>query len=110
MFYKINDVMGHIVDVQKTDPRHLTGHLSGVKKEEPNPEKDFGALFTQALSNVNDQVQTSQDLNQAMITDPDSVNVHDVMIASAEANLGLSIAKAIIDRVIRAYNGLTQMR
>jgi flagellar hook-basal body complex protein FliE len=110
MFYKINDVTGHIVDVAKTDPKHLSGHLQGVKKEEPNPEKDFGALFTQALSNVNDQVQTSQAMNEAMITDPDSVNVHDVMIAGAEANLGLGIAKAVIDRALRAYQTLTQMR
>ena len=38
-----------------------------------------------------------------MITDPESVDVHDVTIALAEANLSLSMTKAIIDRAIRAY-------
>ena len=39
-----------------------------------------------------------------MMIDPDSVDVHDVTIAMAEANLSLKLAQSVIDRVIRSWN------
>ncbi|MBN1410828.1 MAG: flagellar hook-basal body complex protein FliE [Spirochaetales bacterium] len=110
MFYKINDVMGHIVDVKKTDPKHLAGHIKGKPQEEPTPEGDFSQMFVKALTDVNNKQLESMALGQKMVTDPDSVNVHEVMITSAEANMGLSIAKAVIDRVIRGYREITSLR
>jgi flagellar hook-basal body complex protein FliE len=45
-----------------------------------------------------------------MITDPDSVDVHDVTISLAEANMALNITKAVLDRVVRAYRDITSAR
>jgi flagellar hook-basal body complex protein FliE len=50
------------------------------------------------------------EMAQAMITDPDSVDIHDVTIALAEANLSLSMTKAIMDRAIRAYQEIVNLR
>jgi flagellar hook-basal body complex protein FliE len=45
-----------------------------------------------------------------MITDPDSVNVHDVTVALAEANLALSMTKAVVDRALAAYREIINVR
>ena len=45
-----------------------------------------------------------------MIVDPESVDVHDVTIAMAEANLSLKIAQSVIDRLIKGWNEITTTR
>jgi flagellar hook-basal body complex protein FliE len=59
---------------------------------------------------VNDSQVTAVDLAQKMVTDPDSVNVHDVTIALAEANMALSMTKAIVDRALAAYREIINVR
>ena len=74
------------------------------------PERSFGDLLLGALGSVNDSQRKSMDLTQQMITNPDSVNVHDVTIALAEANLSLSMTKAIVDRALAAYREIINVR
>jgi flagellar hook-basal body complex protein FliE len=45
-----------------------------------------------------------------MVTDPKSVNVEDVTIALADANLALSMTKAIVDRALAAYREIINIR
>jgi flagellar hook-basal body complex protein FliE len=45
-----------------------------------------------------------------MVTDPTSVNVEDVTIALAEANLSLSMTKAVVDRALAAYREIINVR
>jgi len=122
MFIPPSEAAGHVVALSRTDPRHLPG--TGLKggpgpapgpspasqavtfpKEEPT--KSFGDLFVKAFERVNESLLRSQALSQAMITDPDSVDVHDLSIAMAEANLAISMTKNIVDRAIRAYREIT---
>ncbi len=102
------DARGHVIGLITTDPRHFSGRAA--EKEVPTAEESFGNLFFKALSTVNDQQQKSMSLAEAMITDPDSVNVHDVTLALAEANLSLSMTKTIMERVIRAYREIVSIR
>jgi flagellar hook-basal body complex protein FliE len=115
---------GHRIALQTSDPRHITsgrlaaagGGLLDTRRDNPavspaeSAEGSFGKLFFQALGQVNDQQLRAQDLSQALITDPESVDIHDVTIALAEANLSLSMAKAVIDRAIRAYREIVNIR
>ena len=117
---------GHRIALQTSDPRHIAagkltapgnGLLSTRVAEPQAPatqaeaaEGSFGSLFLQALGQVNAQQLRAQDLSQALITDPESVDIHDVTIALAEANLSLSMAKAVIDRAIRAYREIVNIR
>ena len=102
MYLSVDQVSGHIVRMLKTDPRHLDGS-AGKPTVPETPTGSFGQLFARALSQVNDLQSSSKELGLRMITDPDSVNVHDITIAMAEANLSLAIAKSIADGAIRAY-------
>jgi len=63
-----------------------------------------------ALGSVNNSQRKAMDLSQAMVTDPNSVNVEDVTIALADANLALSMTKAIVDRALAAYREIINVR
>ena len=110
-------VQGHIIELQRSDPRHIAGSAvaggNGQSAGVPastGPEAGFGKLFFDALNNVNDLQHTTMDLTEMMLTDPDSVDIHDVTVAIAEANLALSMTKAIMDRAIRAYQEVINTR
>ena len=45
-----------------------------------------------------------------MIVDPESVDVHDITIAMAEAGMSLKIAQTLIDRVVKSWNDITITR
>jgi len=104
--------LGDVVQMARTDPRHLTGALPAGqgKGESQGVEQSFGELLLNALNGVNDSQVKSMDLTQQMITAPDSVNVHDVTIALAEANLAISMTKSIVDRALAAYREIINVR
>lgn len=120
---------GHRIALRTSDPRHIAagklatpgnGLLESRAASAASPaspaspaeqaEGSFGGMFLQALGQVNQQQLRAQDLSQALITDPESVDIHDVTVALAEANLSLSMAKAVIDRAIRAYREIVNIR
>jgi flagellar hook-basal body complex protein FliE len=100
---------GDIVKLARTNPLHIAGAgesaapVAGV-------EQAFGDLLASALGGVNDSQLTAMNLSQKMITDPNSVNVEDVTIALANANLALSMTKAIVDRALAAYREIINIR
>jgi len=104
-----DQVMGHIVSLKTTRPQHIDETGFQVM-EKPDTEKSFGEVLSSVFNNVNDLQINTNKLSEQMITDPDSVNVHDVMIAIAEANLSLSMTKSVVDRALRAYKEIVSMR
>jgi flagellar hook-basal body complex protein FliE len=100
---------GDVVRLARTDPRHIAGRGEQAVAA-AGPERSFGDMLFGALGSVNDSQLKSMDLTQQMITNPDSVNVHDVTIALAEANLALSMTKAIVDRALTAYREIINIR
>jgi flagellar hook-basal body complex protein FliE len=70
----------------------------------------FEQTLLKAFDQMNEKQTATDALAQQMIVDPDSVDVHDVTIAMAEANLSLKIAQSTIDRVIKGWNEITTTR
>lgn len=70
----------------------------------------FEQTLLSAFDSMNAKQQNTDVLAQQMIVDPESVDVHDVTIAMAEANLSLKIAQSIIDRVIKGWTEITTSR
>ena len=102
---------GDVVKLARTNARHLFG--AGAEQaatKDPGVEQSFGDLLMNALGSVNASQIKGMDMAQAMITDPDSVDVHDVTIALAEANLAISMTKAIVDRALTAYREIINVR
>ncbi len=109
MFLTNDQVHGHIVNLLRTNEKHMFGANENAAVEQ-DTEQSFGKLFTNALNNVNNEQIESMELSELMITDPNSVDVHDVTIAMAEANLSLSMTKSIMDGVIKAYTAIINTR
>lgn len=72
--------------------------------------KDFKSLFFKALQGVNQDQATVGLLTEKAITSPDEVDVHDVTIAMAKANMSLLITKTVTERVVKAYQEIINMR
>ena len=62
------------------------------------------------MNAANADQMNSQDLFVKMITEPDSVEVHDVTIAMAKANMSLQMTKSIVDGAVKAYKDIINMR
>ena len=103
--------MGDVVKLARTNPLHLAGAGEGAAgAARGDTEQKFGTLLMGALGSVNNSQLKAMDLSQAMVTDPNSVNVEDVTIALADANLALSMTKAIVDRALAAYREIINVR
>ena len=64
----------------------------------------------QTLNGANDLQLEADRLSQQMIINPDSVDTHDVTIALAQANLAVSLTKAVVDGALEAYSNIINMR
>jgi len=105
-----DQVTGDVVQLKRTNPLHLdsagqTGPIGGEKKA-----SGFSSMLLGALNGVNDTTQKSLALEQQAIIDPKSVDAHDVTIALAESNMAISMTKAIVDRVLQAYQNIINVR
>ncbi len=49
-------------------------------------------------------------LQKAVVTEPDSVDIHDVTTAMAKAKMSLELAQTVIDRLVGGWNELSQNR
>ncbi len=103
------EALGDVVTMTRTNAKHLAG-VGEKPAETKSVEAAFGDLLLKALNQVNDSQVSAVELSQKMITDPDSVDVHDITIALAEANMTLSMTKAIVDRALAAYREIINVR
>lgn len=70
----------------------------------------FEQTLLKAFDEINAKQQRTAELGQQMIVDPESVDVHDITIAMAEAGMSLKIAQTLIDRVVKSWNDITITR
>lgn len=101
-------ISGDFVSLKTTSERHF-GHAPKVQS--PN---DFMSAFKaetgNALSETNDLQVGAEALVQQMIINPDSVDVHDVMIAQQKAQISLELTKNVLNKAVQAYQSLTNMK
>ncbi|QMU99088.1 flagellar hook-basal body complex protein FliE [Borrelia sp. A-FGy1] len=93
----------------RKDPLHFGLNSSGfdVKKEMPKTFKD---VILNVISSVNDSQLNVHKAMKKSIIEPDKIDVHDVVIAMAKANMNLSITKAVVERSIKAYQDIINIR
>ncbi|NIZ19377.1 flagellar hook-basal body complex protein FliE [Entomospira culicis] len=118
--------------MRNTLPGHLNGqsiasiiqdNLSASELEELNArlgtahtidetpkQEDFTELLMSALDKTNQAQNEVERLTAQAIVEPDSVDIHEVTIAMAKANMTLSLSKAIIDRSISGFKDILNQR
>lgn len=101
--------IGHIVNMKTSNPLHFNNKV----KQEPSYDDvstSFADSLMKALGKVNDLQTDSETLQEKMIIQPDSVDIHSVMIATQKAEVALNFAKSVRDEAIRAYRELINLR
>jgi len=105
-----NQALGDLVTMNLTNKNHLGA--SGKQEEVKGEAFDsvLGRVVSGGISQANQLQQDSFSLNQAFITDPDSVDSHDVTIAMQKANMAIQITKAVVDGALQSYREIINMR
>lgn len=118
-------VVGDRIAMAVTNPRHLVPSSAAgaapkgsalaalgnaVGADAAVRAGSFEEAMLKALDDVNAQQVESSTLSQQMVTDPDSLDPHDVTIAMAKANLSLNIARTVLDRVVRGWKEIITAR
>jgi flagellar hook-basal body complex protein FliE len=101
--------MGNIVELKTTNPLHYNGKPKNAE-EKDDVSKSFSEMLTGAINKVNNLQVDSEDLTQKMITEPESVDIHTVMISAQKAEIALTFARSVRDEAIRAYRELINLR
>ncbi|MCR5764191.1 MAG: flagellar hook-basal body complex protein FliE [Treponema sp.] len=104
------------LELNRSNPSHLgtAPLIDSVGKATNAPvEKSKGSFenyLLAAVEELNGQQAAVGKMQEQLITDPDSVDIHDVTIAMAKAQMSLNLAQTVIDRVITGWNDLSQTR
>ena len=70
--------------------------------ENGSPSRSFGQMLTDAIANVNDAQLKSADMT-ARFAAGQPMDIHQVMIASQEANVALNLALQVRNKLVDAY-------
>jgi flagellar hook-basal body complex protein FliE len=112
------------ISMLQTDPNHmgpLNSPYAGSGKNIITQEKKIGAegitragtfehAMLQALDNVSGKQQYASALSQEAIVNPDAVDIHDVTIAQAQAELALEATRTILSRLVQGWRDLINTR
>jgi flagellar hook-basal body complex protein FliE len=101
--YKPELVSGDKIPMAVTNPRHLVPATGQYQAS--------GTALAELGNKVGaDAVLKSGTFEDAMLTDPDSVDPHDVTIAMAKANLSLNITRTVMDRIVKGWKEIINTR
>jgi len=100
---------GHVVEMKTSDPLHYNNMKPGSLPKD-DVSSSFAEVLKGAVNRVNNLQVDSETLNEKMVFEPESVDIHTVMIAQQKAELALTFTKAVRDEAVRAYRDLINLR
>ena len=116
--------MDGMISMIKTHERHLgpiDSPYSGSGKNILALEKVTGAdgitragtfkeAMLQALDKVSGAHKFASNLEREAIINPDSVDIHEITIAQAKANMSLGIARNVLTRLVQGWRDIINTR
>ncbi|MDR0456387.1 MAG: flagellar hook-basal body complex protein FliE [Treponema sp.] len=116
--------MTDMISMIRTNPKHMgpiDSPYSGSGKNILALEKKIGAegvtgagtfeqAMLQALDKVSGAQQRATNLGREAIINPDSVDVHDITIAQAQASMSLGITRNVLSRLVQGWRDLINTR
>jgi len=104
-----SSLSGHVVNMITSNPKHFSG-LTPLGRESDDVSGSFADMLNSAVAKTNDLQVDAETLMQKMIYEPDSVDIHQVMIATQKAEVALGLTKAVRDGALNAYRELINLR
>jgi flagellar hook-basal body complex protein FliE len=111
------------LQMTRTNPAHTgTAKLSDIAdvplndipssagKGTAKTQLKFEDYLLNAMNSMNSQQTDVTNLEQQVLTDPDSVDPQDVTVAMAKARMSLNMAQTVIDRIVTGWNEITTTR
>ena len=103
------------LQMQRTNPQHfgtakISSNISANQSVSSKKSGSFESFLLDAMNTVNTQQTDVTKIQEKLITDPDSVDIHDVTIAMAKARMSLNLAQNVIDRLVSGWNEITTTR
>ena len=87
-----------------------TGLENAAKDGLKKTSISFDNYLIDAVNKMNDQQMNVADIEQKLIPEPESVDIHDVTVAMAKARMSLNLAKTVIDRLVQGWSEITTTR
>jgi flagellar hook-basal body complex protein FliE len=81
----------------------------GIGEKEKKPATTFLDTLNRAVSVANDQVREA-DRSALALARGENGNIHETMIAMQKADIDIRLLVAVTNKLIDAYNQLTQLR
>jgi len=100
------------LQMTRTNAAHqgVTRFENAAENGAAKTSKSFQSYLIEAMDSMNQQQVNVDKLSERMITDPDSVDIHDVTIAMSKARMSLNLAQSVIDRLVTGWNEITTTR
>lgn len=104
----------NVTDSTYSGVSKISNFISGQKNVSneisENKTGSFESYLMNAVNEMNNQQLDVNRKTEQFITDPDSVDIHEVTTAMAKAQMSLSLAQTVIDRVVSGWNELSTNR
>ncbi|MDR1302606.1 MAG: flagellar hook-basal body complex protein FliE [Treponema sp.] len=101
----------HLVPVSGDSPGRALASLGDtIGAESTLRSGSFEDAMLRALDRVSGDQQQASDLIQRAITEPGSVDVHDITIAQAKASMSLNISRTVLNRLVQGWKDLINTR
>ena len=104
---------GNHVAMRTTHPKHYQVNGSHATSQVKDA-KDFHSILQSNIKSSIQEVNSSQikadQLAIELVTKPNEVSAHEVMIATEKAQLSINLTKAILTRAVTAFQTITSLR
>lgn len=103
--------MAERIDLLDLTPRPPVeaGRAAAPAARGPDLGDEFARILAEKVGEMNDLQRESARLDRALAAG-EAVDIHQVMIAAAKANLALDLAVQVRNLALRAYTQVTQIR
>ena len=105
------------MELTRTNPAHIgTAPLTSVQPgsisetKSTKKKSDFETFLLSAMDQMNSQQLESSKMSEKILTGEEDIDIHDVTTAMAKAQMSLSLAQTVIDRIISGWNELSTTR
>lgn len=111
--FRASEVNGYSVPMKTSRIKHMNPEDVGlIKGGESNKVEgnSFAELLRNAFYDVNSIELRKDSMMNQFITEPDSIDVHELTNAMAKAELTLGFVRTVADKVIGAYRDISNLR
>ncbi len=109
--FRASEVSGFNVPMKITNMKHIVSDgLTTSGTEKRTEGESFATLLRNAFYDLNSVELRKDNMMQQFIVDPNSVNIEDLTISLAKAELSFGFARSVAEKVISAYREISNLR